>query len=207
MNRIVYLLAMLTILTTLVSCDNYETYGEKKEKERKAIANFIKDEGIVVISEDDFEDQGCTTDTAANEFVLFDKSGVYMQICREGCGTKIEEDKQVNILCRFVEYDIIDTLYLAYNITTPSTYDKMTVIKSGSDYTASFVFGAMYNVHGSSVPTGWLVPLDYILLGRQTSEDEEIAKVRLIVPHSQGTTTAQSSVYPCYYEITYQRER
>jgi ribosomal protein S12 methylthiotransferase len=37
--------------------------------------------------------------------------------------------------------------------------------------------------------------------------DEETAKVRLIVPHSQGTADASSSVTPYYYELTYQRER
>lgn len=207
MKNYLFALAALMLFTTLVSCDDYETYGEKKEKERKAIKAFIKSQGIVVIDEDQFEEQDCTTDTANNEYVYFDNNGVYMQIVREGCGTMLEEDKQVNLLIRFYEYDILDSLYLAYNITTPSTYDKMSVTKSGSDYTASFVFGAMYNTHGSSVPTGWLVPLDYVLLGRQTTEDEEIAKVRLIVPHSQGTTTAQSSVFPCFYEITYERER
>ena len=207
MQKIIYFLGAIIAVTAIVSCDDYETYSEKKEKERKAISNFIDEQGITVISQDDFEAQDNTTDTAANEYVYLDKSGVYMQIVRVGCGTPLEEDKQVNLLIRYLEYDILDTLYLSYNITTPSTYDKMSVTKSGSTYSASFVFGVMYSTYGASVPSGWLVPFDYINLGRQTSADDEIAKVKLIVPHSQGTTSASASVYPCYYEITYERER
>ena len=207
MQKIIYFLGAIIAVTAIISCDDYETYSEKKEKERKAISNFIDEQGITVISQDDFEAQDNTTDTAANEYVYLDKSGVYMQIVRVGCGTPLEEDKQVNLLIRYLEYDILDTLYLSYNITTPSTYDKMSVTKSGSTYSASFVFGVMYSTYGASVPSGWLVPFDYINLGRQTSADDEIAKVKLIVPHSQGTTSASASVYPCYYEITYERER
>ena len=33
---------------------------------------------------------------------------------------------------------------------------------------------------------------------------DDIARVRLIVPHSQGQLEAIDRVYPCYYEITYQ---
>ena len=66
----------------------------------------------------------------------------------------------------------------------------------------------MYMVYNkTSVPSGWIVPLSYVNLGRQVSADEGIAKVRLIVPHSQGQTDATSNVYPCFYEITYQEMR
>ncbi|MCD8265556.1 MAG: DUF4827 domain-containing protein, partial [Prevotellaceae bacterium] len=47
----------------------------------------------------------------------------------------------------------------------------------------------------------------YVNIGRQTTEDEGIAKVRLIVPHSQGTADATGNVYPCFYELTYQEMR
>ena len=38
-------------------------------------------------------------------------------------------------------------------------------------------------------------------------EEDEIAKVNIIVPHSQGHQSAVTGVYPCYYEITYQKGR
>ena len=51
------------------------------------------------------------------------------------------------------------------------------------------------------------MPFNYINVGRPEKDDDEIAKVKLIVPHSQGTADATSNVVPCYYEITYEREK
>ena len=66
----------------------------------------------------------------------------------------------------------------------------------------------MYRIYQSaSVPAGWLVPLTYINLGRPINEGDEIAKVRLIVPHTQGQAYASQNVYPCLYDITYERGR
>ena len=66
----------------------------------------------------------------------------------------------------------------------------------------------MYNTYSSAaVPSGWLVPMAYINLGRPASEDDEIAKVKLIVPHTQGQSNASQNVYPCMYELTYERGR
>ena len=89
----------------------------------------------------------------------------------------------------------------------PSQYvDKMYVTRNGTTITAIFESGMMQNYHSStSVPGGWLIPLNYINVGRPEKEGDEIAKVRLIVPHSQGTADASSTVYPCYYEISYER--
>ena len=68
----------------------------------------------------------------------------------------------------------------------------------------------MYRAYGNgstTVPQGWLVPLTFINLGRYIHADDEIAKVRLIVPHDMGQAYATASVYPCLYDITYQRGR
>ena len=189
------------------SCDDYETYGEKKEKEREAIAAFISEKNIKVIDEATFEAKGQTTSVADNEYVYLEKSGVYMQIERKGAGEKLEEGKQVNILCRYTEYNINDGYYQTVNIYSSTYPEKFTVTRSGSNLTASFTQGIMLNSYSSSVPEGWLVPLLYINVGRQTTADEEISKVNIIVPHSKGQAYAMQSVYACHYTITYQRER
>lgn len=203
----------------LFSCQNYETYSDLKEAEHDAINRFISDSSIVVISQATFEKNGCKTDLAKNEYVLLDKSGVYMQIVREGCGTTIADGSSVDVLCRFVEYNIkLDSLIIRNDIgvsiynSSLGTYvdvtqyvDKMSVTREGSSYTASFVGGLMASKHSSaSVPAGWLVPLPYVKVGRPQTEDEQVAMVKLIVPHSQGTVDASASVYPCYYELTYE---
>lgn len=79
-----YLIILIAMMGVLASCNDYETYGDKKEKERNAIAKYISDHSILVISEDQFNNQGQTTNLDRNEFVKLDKSGVYMQIEREG---------------------------------------------------------------------------------------------------------------------------
>ncbi len=208
MKRIAYSLLVLAAMMLFASCDDYETYGDKKEKERDAISAFIRDEGIVVINESQFEAQEQTTDTAKNEYVYLAKSGVYMQIVRKGSGSMLEENKQVNLLCRYTEFNIADRAMQTYNyFISPSTRmpEKMTVTRTGSSYTASFASGVMFSTYGASVPAGWLIPLQYVKVGRQDS-DEEIAKVKIIVPHTQGQANATSNVYSCFYTITYQRE-
>lgn len=200
------MLAFALVLVALWSCDDYETYGERKEKERDAISEYIKSRNIKEITEDEFVLKGCTTDTTAHEYVYLNKSGIWMQIIRKGEGTMLENKKQVNVLIRYVEYNILEGAILTSNYSYSNLYDKMTVYREGSSYTASFVQGIMYSTYGASVPAGWLVPLDYITLSRPTS-DQALAEVRLIVPHSQGTSSAQSSVYPCFYQITYEREK
>lgn len=200
------MLALVAMLS-FASCDDYETYGERKEREQDAISAFIATEGINVIGEDQFHRQGDSTSVEKNEFVYLNNSGVYMQIVRRGCGSPLEEDKQVNVLCRFTEFNILDNAMQLRNDYDSRTLDKMTVVRTGATYTATFVSGAMYSTYGTSVPSGWLVPLSYINVGRQSRPDEEIARVRLIVPHSQGQSYASQNVYPCFYDITYQRER
>jgi hypothetical protein len=85
--------------------------------------------------------------------------------------------------------------------------DIIQVSRTSGSYNASFESGVMLTVYRSaSVPAGWLVPLSYIKVGRPQSLTDECAKVRLIVPHSQGHASASSNVTPCYYELTFQRE-
>ena len=214
MKKILFI--MIALAAVLSSCNDYETYGDKKEKERNAIAKFISDRSIVVISEDQFNQQGYTTNNELNQFVKLDKSGVYMQIERPGCGTMLQDGESTRLVCRFSEYDILqDTTTICNNdpsivyggISVVTLPDIISVSRSGGSFTASFESGLMLKAYATaSVPSGWLVPLSYIKVGRPQSLSDECAKVRLIVPHSQGHASASSTVTPCYYEITFQRE-
>lgn len=224
MKRLIYpILVLLAVVLFYASCQSYETYGDKKAKERDAIDKFITKRGIRVIDETTFNARGKVTNVDDNEFVKLTRTGVYMQIVRKGCGEPLEENRRVNLLCRFSEWDILnDSLLLCNNeayyfyskssggyIDATQYVDKMSVLRSGTSYQGSFVDGMMLLFHSTSsaVPSGWLVPLNYISVGRPKSVDDEIAKVRLIVPHSQGTAEASANVMPFYYEITYEREK
>jgi hypothetical protein len=206
MKKFAYILILVAV--ALTSCNDYETYGDKKEKERNAIAKFIADSAFVVISEDQFVKNGYKTDLSRNEFVKLDKTGVYMQIIREGCGDKMKDGESLTLDCRFSEYDILNDTTLVYNTSssTASLPDRMSVSRSSGTYTATFLSGMMTKVYSSSVPAGWLVPLNYIKIGRPQSMEDECAKVRIIVPHTQGHAYASSNVCPYFYTVTYQRE-
>lgn len=217
LHFIVSLVLILFYATTLTSCQEGETYADMKEKEKEAINRFVEGNRytgrIQVIPEEQFEAQGYTTDTVKNEFVLFNKTGIYMQIVRPGIGesmiemAKKDADSTITkeIICRFLEYDIESGYETIENFkeSNSKTIEKMQCKYShrGRSYSASFTLGQMMNKYGSPVPAGWLKPLDYIRLTRQT---DNLAKVRIIVPHSSGTNNASGYVLPMYYEITYQ---
>lgn len=209
MKKLLVVLYSIIALVMIASCNDYETYSEQKDKERKAINQFIKDSAINVIDETTFKSQGNITNVGRNEYVLFESTGVYMQIIRKGCGSPLKNGETATILCRFTEKNILtDSIQLTNNILTfASVVDKMSVTRSSDTYTASFISGqsVMSMAYGNSVPSGWLVPLSYINLGRPQNATDEIAKVKLIVPHSQGQSYATQSVYPCYYIITYEK--
>ena len=208
----------LSILLTMVfglglffqSCNNGKTYAEMKEEEREAIKRFIELNDIKVIDEDQFAEQDSTTDVSANEYVLFEETGVYMQVVERGNGEPLGEGRH-EILVRYVEERIkqdgdSDTISLntVSNLYAPP--DEFVLTKQDKSYSATFTtLGAMYNAHTSAyVPSGWLMALNYLKVGREISGR---SKIKLILPHSQGTSTATAEVFPCFYEITYQLSR
>lgn len=212
--------ALVGVVCFLQSCDNSKTYAELKEEEADAINAWIARNDYKIISEKEFYAQD--TITNENEYVLFEESGVYMNIMSlgpDGKDGKHLTDGYYNILSHVVEVaiqerselsqEVGDTLVVNMHIGNPQ-YEifpeeyKLTI--SGYSYSASFLsareYGMYYTYGTTSVPSGWLVPLKYLKPGR-TQSSSKVARVRLIVPHGQGTSTASQYVYPCYYELTY----
>lgn len=214
-KTILFFATFILLVTATFSCKDTETYAEQKEKEKKAITAFLKDNDltgpITVITENTFYAQDSTTDLSRNEFVLFEEDGIYMQIVNKGAGQTMEEmarqqpDSSItkNVLCRFLEYDIENADTAHYNITFPSIVDKMLVRYDlySQSYSASFTEGFMKQYYEAKVPKGWIKPFNYIRLSRDIGK---AAKVRLIIPHSSGTVNASGYVLPYYYEITFQ---
>ncbi|WP_288318704.1 DUF4827 domain-containing protein [Xylanibacter caecicola] len=212
MNKITYVFMAFFAMILAVACDDTETYAEQKDRERAAIQEYIRDSSVTVISEEQFFAQDTTTNLERNEYVLLNRSGVYMQIIRKGCGERIKPGETTTVLCRFKEWNLLtDSLQCTNEVMSfAHMVDKMNVTNTSGSFSASFLSGqsvmaSFYN--STSVPSGWLAPLSYIKVGRQSSPDEEIAKVKIIVPHTQGHQYASSGVYPCLYELTYERGR
>lgn len=220
-------LLLATIFAAFQSCDDDETYADKRKRENKQIRAFLKsgvhvidDESgedllyapgnIKVISEDDFYKNDSTTDVEKNEYVLFKSSGIYMQIVEKGTGEKLADGDNCKVIARYTEFNIATDSILTSNRNTAYEMqpDELTVSNSLDVFTASFTSGVMKSTYSSSaVPNGWLTPFTYINLGRLDSDNAKLAHVRLILPSSQGQSDASSNIYPCFYDITFQRGR
>ncbi len=237
MKKCILSLCVLGLLCGIcVSCTDEESYAELKEKERKVVKAFVERESVVllgasndtllsmpkmeIIDQETFENQDSMTDVSKNEYVLFKNTGIYMQIVRKGKGEKLQPGQTARVICRYWEYNILGDSLMTSNISPywAMTPDIMDVSNNSGTISASFnvdvnTGGAMYVTYASTssdpkkVPDGWKVPLSYVNLSRYLTGEDDLAKVRLIVPHSQGTDRAASKVYPCFYEITYQAMR
>lgn len=209
---VVGLLVLLLGASFLSACNDDVTYADQVKRERSAISAYIADSAVKVISEDQFRDQNYTTDVTKNEFVLFQSSGLYMQIVRKGSGSPIEQGETARVDCRFTERNLLTDSIQATN-TTPYSQkylEVMNVTNNSGTFQGSFesATSLMYRLYGStSIPSGWLAALPYVNIGRYVNAGDEVAKVRLIVPHDLGQTYAIQNVYPCLYDITFQRGR
>lgn len=232
MKKIRYILSLAVVGITMCACsDDYESYEELRDYENSRLSSFldnptcgeIKGKKINVISEEKFL-KDTITDVSKNEFVLLE-SGVYMQIVRRGCGSILKDGESVTMICRFKEYNINGDSLQLYN-DAPKTdqfyYDKIEVVRNSGKFIPSWSLkedntgyqSSMYSCYYKycaqyyetpTVPQGWVVPLSYIKLGRPEKESDEIAKLRLVVPHEQGHNFADRNVCAFYYEITYER--
>ena len=205
MKKFLFLAVSLIVASVgIVSCDDDETYAEQKEREAKRIRQWIASHDIDVMSMSDFlkdtitNNPDCGPDSTRNEYVLFADNGVYMQIVKRGGGEVMGPDALWYMNAEFVEVYVGtgDTMTMNHFQHEP---DKLYIKRKGGNYTASFLSGVMANVYGTTVPSSWIMPFPYIKPGMLGGA----SKVRLIVPHNQGTQTASSNVYPTFYEITF----
>ncbi len=192
---LVFVFSLLVCSMAFNACSDNETYADMLKDEKRAIAKFINDSNITVISQQQFVDQGYTTDVSKNEYVQT-SSGVYMQIIDKGSSNPADTVKNNDmVLVRMAEYLITEasvTLYSS-NLTLPYYVDEFRYTKSSSSISGIFTKGSIKDTYSTTaVPAGWLVPLAYVRDG---------ARVKLIVPSKMGHETAMNYVRPYYYDI------
>lgn len=219
MKKIIYtallFFSVFSAVLTISSCNDYETYADQKKKEKNNINKFIQNNDVCgpikVISETQFYQQDSTTNVDENEFVMFEEDGVYMQIVNKGEGRTFPEMSKsytdsivnANVLCRFMEYSIESGDTTRLNYGRPLWVDKLliTYTDQSRSYGGSFISGLFASSGVFAIPSGLMKPLDYIRISR---DPETTPRVRLIVPHTSGTSDATQMVQPYYYDITYQ---
>ena len=202
-DKFVKFTLFLLLALLFASCDDTVTYSEMKEKERDAVNAYIKEKKINIISFEQFVANDSTTDVSNNEYVLVDD--VYVQIVnnpkkKDLTAYAINHGDNVDLLIRYYEYNIQEGDTITANLYAADA-DEMRVTNTSGSYTATFTSGVMKSVYGSTVPTGWLVPLRFLTFTRKQSN---LAKVNIIVPHTKGTSNAATYVYPCHYQISFQ---
>lgn len=231
MKKFLFAMIAFAAVLSFAACNDSETYKDKRDRELDSISSFLRKENIKVISEDEFtrrwNDNQRLTDTAKNnnEWVLFNSNGIYMQVIDQGCGDYIRKGETADVLVRFDEYNLSyaaemsnKCLTLSNNVPAYSYYvDKMSVTNTSGTFTGSFVnpkaslmaltYNSSYTGISSTVPSGWLIPFSWVKIGRPKTDDDRIAHIRLLVPHSYGTTSASGSVQACVYDMTLQKGR
>jgi len=230
MKKLLFAIIAFAAIFSFAACSDTETYKDQRDRELDSISSFLRNENIKVISEEEFKsrfDKGVTlTDTAKNEYVLFNSNGIYMQVINQGCGDYIQKGETTDVLIRFYEYNLAqranisdESLTLTNNVPYYSyLLDKMSVTNNSGTFQGSFDTSnsLMARVYGSNsystsisgtVPSGWLIPFSWVKIGRPKTADEQIAHVRILVPHSYGTTIASGNVQACLYDLTLQRGR
>ncbi len=204
LNKLKHFLFLSLFILSFVACEDDVTYSDMKEKEVDAVNRFVKENGIKIISFEQFVANDSTTDVSKNEFVEIDD--VYLQIVNNpkdaADARRIEDGDTRNLLVRYYEYNIQDGDTISGNLFAAEA-DEMRVENKSGTYSATFTSGVMASVYGNNVPTGWLVPLNFLVF---TRSQKNLAKVNIIVPHSKGTVTAATYVYPCLYQISFQPE-
>ena len=236
MKKFLFAIMAIAALFSFAACNDTETYKDLRDRELDSISSFLRHENVKVISEEEFKSRWekkqkdnsvVLTDTSKNnnEYVLFNSNGIYMQVLDMGCGDYIQKGETTDVLVRFYEYNLglkaaicNESLQLTNNTVVYSyMLDKMSVTNNSGTFTGSFdtsnsLMAATYNsstYYGTSgtVPSGWLIPFSWVKIGRPKKDSEHVAHVRILVPHSYGTTAASGSVYACLYDMTLQRGR
>lgn len=175
------------VVTEVINMKKIDGYGMQIEKEKEIISDYIDENKISVISQSDFISSGYITDINKNQYVHL-SSGAYMQIIDRGDiqdNNKIKNGK--TIIASFSEYNIYSNEITLSNELSPFVYNETSYSISGQ-----FVSGKMMEMYGSSVPAGFLVPLEYIYNG---------ANIKLIIPSKLGHQKAIRDVIPYFYEM------
>ena len=206
MKKLVFLfLSLLAAGSIFQACDDSKTYAEMLEDEKNAVNKFIKDKGIRIISQDEFEKNDTVTNLDRNEYVAL-SDGVYMQIVDRGSAeNKTDTFANNNEICvRYIEEDIMTRDTTCFNVFLEEWGDANQLYTNPAVFRyvaeGSYVYGTFIQMdyywanyyQTTAVPAGWLLALPFV---------RNYAHVRLIVPSKVGHSSAQQYVNPYYYDI------
>lgn len=223
MKKLVYLLACIaTVGSFCTSCSSSKTYAEMLDDEKGYIANFIATKGINVVNESSWNSKEKMAENdfvlfkSDGVYMHIDSLGEGKPLYNvlDSLSKKVSgSSARLIITTRFMEYSLqyMDTVitnlytndspeqfYYAKNTSTSSYSSSSTTSTYGKFFTSNDQTSTTYLMttyySSTSVPSGWLKPLEYVGNG---------GRVKVIVPSKMGHSTAQTSVMPYYYVLQY----
>ena len=90
---------------------------------------------------------------------------------------------------------------------TSGTFTGMLVEPKKSVFGLAYNYSSYTGSYSSTIPSGWLIPFSWVKIGRGNAEGEKIAHVRLLIPHTYGSTQASANVNAYFYDMTLQKGR
>ena len=195
-KSVLTILSVLSLFLVFQSCSKTRTYADRLADEKKAIDRYVKNNKINIISYQRFIENDTVTDIDKNEYVEL-QTGLYMQIVDRG--SKVDVDTFAHrdeITVRFREYNIQEGYEtMVGNTNNPYFVDAFSYTKTENQVKGEFVGeGNMVGYYQTkTVPTGWLIPLDYIRYG---------AHIKLIISSKLGHMNSFREVYPYAYDMT-----
>lgn len=185
MKKLISSIFTLLTLSLLIAACSGDSYGKRLKKEKKAINNYLADNGIVVLKEYPADHK-----FGKDEFYLEGSTGVYMRVINPGdYENALKNDDRVPVDVRFdsITYLVTDKT-IAGNNSTQGSPMRFTYGMPSSYIVAD---GNYYPLEYNFMSPACVLPLEK---GVGSG-----AIVDLIVPFVNGSTLQRSSYEPIKY--------
>jgi hypothetical protein len=177
MKKTSFIVLLVSIGCILIGCNN-NTYSDDLKEEAKLIENFIKRQGIQVVTEE-------PTEWGENVYwKVPDYDNYYFHLVNAGDTTTAELEAKEKVLLRYRQYTLeayADTI--SYWTTLDSPYP----------------IELQYMVQSNASCGGWQIALQYM--------KHSGAECKIICPSKLGFTEQNSSVTPYGYDMKIQIKR
>lgn len=182
-TKILSLLACLSTLLAITSCESGRSYSEMLNDENRAVNRFLADQWVIAeIPADSVFEVG----PEAPYYQIDGEGNIYMQVLDAGQGEKAQDDQLVYF--RFMRYNL---MYYAGDLDTcPSEGNQNDMSQAAT----SFRYQNYTLPSSSQWGSGIQLPLEFLPLG---------CEVNLVIKSQYGWTSEISNVQPFLYHIRY----
>ena len=181
--KILSLLACLSTLLAITSCESGRSYSEMLNDENRAVNRVLADQWVIAeIPADSVFEVG----PEAPYYQIDGEGNIYMQVLDAGQGEKAQDDQLVYF--RFMRYNLM--YYAGDRDACPSEGNQNDMSQAAT----SFRYQNYTLPSSSQWGSGIQLPLEFLPLG---------CEVNLVIKSQYGWTSEISNVQPFLYHIRY----